>query len=83
LAQWSFRAGFAVFFSKESKNSILHVNRRRRWARQSGNPPPSQWNVDDSAMKDFRLNERHALQFRMEMFNAPNEPAWGTPTGDR
>jgi Carboxypeptidase regulatory-like domain len=43
---------------------------------------PSTWNVDASAMKDFRFNERHALQFRMEMFNAPNHPAWGRPTGD-
>ncbi|MGH9628650.1 MAG: hypothetical protein ACRD7E_09975, partial [Bryobacteraceae bacterium] len=40
---------------------------------------PSTWNVDASAMKDFRFNERHALQFRIEMFNAPNHPAWGTP----
>ena len=31
-------------------------------------------------MKDFRFNERHALQFRMEMFNAPNHPAWGSPS---
>ena len=41
---------------------------------------PSQWNVDASAMKDFRINERHAVQFRMEMFNAPNHPAWGRPS---
>jgi hypothetical protein len=40
---------------------------------------PSTWNVDFSAMKDFRINEKHALQFRMEMFNAPNHPAWGRP----
>jgi len=31
-------------------------------------------------MKDFRFNDRHALQFRMEMFNAPNHPAWGRPS---
>ena len=41
---------------------------------------PSQWNVDLSTMKDFRFNERHALQFRMEMFNAPNHPSWGRPS---
>jgi hypothetical protein len=40
---------------------------------------PSTWNVDFSAMKDFRINEKHAVQFRMEMFNAPNHPAWGRP----
>ncbi len=43
---------------------------------------PSTWNVDASAMKDFRFNERHALQFRMEMFNAPNHPAWGRPSAN-
>jgi hypothetical protein len=41
---------------------------------------PSTWNVDFSTMKDFRFNDRHALQFRMEMFNAPNHPAWGRPS---
>jgi hypothetical protein len=40
---------------------------------------PSQWNVDFSTLKDFRLAEKHTLQFRMEMFNAPNHPAWGRP----
>jgi hypothetical protein len=40
---------------------------------------PSIWNVDFSTMKDFPLFENHALQFRMEMFNAPNHPAWGSP----
>jgi hypothetical protein len=40
---------------------------------------PSGWNVDLSALKDFRIHENHVLQFRMEMFNAPNHPAWGRP----
>ena len=43
---------------------------------------PSQWNVDFSLLKDFRLAERHSLQFRMEMFNAPNHPAWGRPSAN-
>jgi hypothetical protein len=43
---------------------------------------PSTWNVDASAMKDFRFNEQHTLQFRMEMFNAPNHPAWGRPSAN-
>jgi len=42
---------------------------------------PSQWNWDFSTMKDFKLYERHTLQFRAEMFNAPNHPAWGRPNG--
>ena len=41
---------------------------------------PGQWNIDFSAMKDFRFGEQHGLQFRMEMFNAPNHPAWGSPS---
>jgi len=41
---------------------------------------PSTWNVDFSAMKDFHIHENHTLQFRMEMFNAPNHPAWGRPS---
>lgn len=42
---------------------------------------PSTWNVDFSTMKDFRIRENHTLQFRMEMFNAPNHAAWGSPNG--
>ncbi|MSV30310.1 MAG: hypothetical protein EXQ52_16445 [Bryobacterales bacterium] len=41
---------------------------------------PATWNVDFSMLKDFRVTETHALQFRMEMFNAPNHPAWGRPS---
>ena len=40
----------------------------------------SRWNVDFSAMKDFRFGERHTLQFRTEMFNAPNHPNWNAPS---
>ena len=36
-------------------------------------------NIDFSAIKDFRIAERQALQFRMEMFNAPNHVELGTP----
>jgi hypothetical protein len=43
---------------------------------------PSSWNVDFSTMKDFKFNDRHALQFRMEMFNAPNHPNWGRPASN-
>jgi hypothetical protein len=41
---------------------------------------PSRWNTDFSTMKDFRFTEKHTLQFRMEMFNAPNHPNWGNPS---
>src|SRR6202040_1688615 len=40
---------------------------------------PKQVNFDFSALKDFRITERQALQFRMEMFNAPNHVEWGSP----
>jgi hypothetical protein len=41
---------------------------------------PGVWNVDLSIAKDFRITEKHALQFRTEMFNAPNHPSWGSPS---
>ena len=40
---------------------------------------PKQVNFDFSALKDFRIAEGHALQFRLEMFNAPNHVELGTP----
>jgi hypothetical protein len=40
---------------------------------------PRQVNIDLSAIKDFRVNERQALQFRAEFFNAPNHVELGTP----
>jgi hypothetical protein len=41
---------------------------------------PHTTNIDLSTMKDFRIHEGHTVQFRMEMFNAPNHPAWGRPS---
>jgi hypothetical protein len=41
---------------------------------------PRQVNIDFSTIKDFRITERNALQFRMEMFNAPNHVELGTPS---
>jgi hypothetical protein len=40
---------------------------------------PRQVNIDLSAIKDFRVAERQALQFRAEFFNAPNHVELGTP----
>jgi hypothetical protein len=40
---------------------------------------PRQVNIDFSAIKDFRIGERQGLQFRVEMFNAPNHVELGTP----
>jgi hypothetical protein len=42
---------------------------------------PRQVNFDFSTIKDFRVTERQALQFRMEMFNAPNHVEWNSPSG--
>ena len=36
-------------------------------------------NFDFSTIKDFRVTEKQSLQFRMEMFNAPNHVEWDTP----
>jgi hypothetical protein len=41
---------------------------------------PKQVNIDFSVLKDFRITEKHALQFRTEMFNAPNHVELGTPS---
>jgi hypothetical protein len=41
---------------------------------------PKQVNFDFSTIKDFRITESQALQFRLEMFNAPNHVELGTPT---
>jgi Carboxypeptidase regulatory-like domain/TonB dependent receptor len=43
---------------------------------------PKQVNIDFSVIKDFRITERQALQFRMEMFNAPNHVELGTPAAN-
>jgi hypothetical protein len=43
---------------------------------------PRQVNFDFSTIKDFRIMEGQTLQFRMEMFNAPNHVQWGTPNGN-
>jgi hypothetical protein len=40
---------------------------------------PRQVNLDFSTIKDIRITEGQALQFRMEMFNAPNHVQWGSP----
>jgi hypothetical protein len=40
---------------------------------------PKQVNIDFSTFKDFRIAENRALQFRMEMFNAPNHVELGAP----
>ena len=40
---------------------------------------PRTVNFDFSAIKHFPITERHSLQFRVEMFNAPNHVELGTP----
>jgi hypothetical protein len=40
---------------------------------------PTQVNFDVSTIKDFHIAERQTLQFRMEMFNAPNHVELGNP----
>jgi hypothetical protein len=42
-------------------------------------PQPGRNEWDFSALKDFRIMEGHALQFRFEAFNFPNHPNWGNP----
>src|ERR1700722_7652106 len=40
---------------------------------------PKTVNFDFSAIKHFAIGERQSLQFRVEMFNAPNHVELGTP----
>lgn len=40
---------------------------------------PSTFNWDASVFKNFKVTEQQFLQFRMEMFNAPNHPELGEP----
>lgn len=43
-------------------------------------PGTLQW--DFSLVKNFRIREGHALQFRFEAFNFPNHPNWNPPAVD-
>ena len=59
---------------------ILQSRRRHvRKLRAQQSARTEQVNFDFSAIKDFRITESQALQFRMEMFNAPNHVELGTP----
>lgn len=40
---------------------------------------PGLINIDASLNKNFNITERHRLEFRFEVFNAPNHPNWGQP----
>jgi hypothetical protein len=42
---------------------------------------PGVINWDFSALKDFRISERHNLELRWEVFNLPNHPLWDAPGG--
>jgi hypothetical protein len=41
---------------------------------------PGAVNVDVSLGKSFDITERKSLQFRAEVFNAPNHPNFAAPT---
>jgi len=43
---------------------------------------PRRVNFDFSTIKDFHVTERQSVQFRMEMFNAPNHVELGLPNGN-
>lgn len=42
---------------------------------------PDQTNFDFAILKNFRITERHTLQFRAEFFNLWNTPQFGMPDG--
>lgn len=43
---------------------------------------PGQYNIDFNMMKNFRVTERHRLQFRAEFFNLLNHASLGNPVGN-
>ena len=42
---------------------------------------PDQVNFDISALKTFRITERHQIKFQADLFNAFNHPQFGIPGG--
>lgn len=40
---------------------------------------PGLFNLDVSLRKKFSINERHSVDFRVDFFNLPNNPNFGTP----
>ncbi len=57
-----------TFSSTQNRNSL-----------QPYNAGFQNWNL--ALFKDFKVAERHNLQFRAEFFNFPNHPNWGGSTG--
>ena len=45
-------------------------------------PGPGVFNADLGLFRKFQVTERVDVQFRAEMFNVPNTPHFGNPTGD-
>jgi Carboxypeptidase regulatory-like domain len=68
LAHWFNPAAFALpapgTFGNMSRNNL---------------EGPSFFDWDASAIKTFPIHESQALEFRFEMFNAPNHPNWASP----
>jgi hypothetical protein len=43
---------------------------------------PSYFDWDASTLKEFPIHENQELEFRFEMFNAPNHPNWAAPSAN-
>ncbi len=43
---------------------------------------PSYFDWDAAVHKEFPIHEAQNLEFRLEMFNAPNHPNWAAPSAD-
>jgi hypothetical protein len=45
-------------------------------------PGPAGFILDSNVQKNFRVKERHELQFRWESYNLLNHPVWGFPNAN-
>lgn len=70
-------SGFNIVGTQQPQNNI-----RTMAPRYSGIRGPGQDRLDLGIIKNFRIAERYAMQFRAESFNALNHPNLGNPATD-
>ena len=70
-------ANGSAAFTKPANGTIGNQNRNSLAFQQ-----PSRHGLNMAAMKTFKLNERHNVQFRADFFNLPNHPNWSDVNGN-
>jgi hypothetical protein len=64
--------GTSIFGKPAAGTFTKQLNRNRLY-----NPGSQSWNV--ALFKNFKIAERHAVQYRCEVYNFPNHPNWSGP----